>query len=187
MKRPDDPTLKYQLQLASLKEDFDAFRKRANRDIENAKFKGRDDAALKLLELVDDCDRALMHVEEADYDRVVSGLERLRDRTIRTFEQLGLYSFGEKGEVFDPRKHEAVSVESGAGPDGCILRIHRRGWQREDGTIVRTAMVTVLKGSESNPGHRQSGSDDYICPFGTPGCTGDCLGCKPPPIDFMEI
>jgi hypothetical protein len=66
-----------------------------------------------------------------------------------------------------------------------ILRVHSRGWKR-DQEVVRATVVTVVKG-ESEEGddetwlrrrrHRVHG--DYVCPFGIAGCQQDCPGCAP--------
>jgi molecular chaperone GrpE len=169
-------------QLATVQADFEAYRKRAARDLDQTRLRTRDETAALLVDIVDDCDRALRAIPATDF-HIAGGIEQLRDRTIRHFAQLGLICFAEPGEMFDPTRHEAVSVETGPGPDGCIVEVHRRGWERvDDGTLVRTATVTVAKGSDSSePTYRRRGTPEYICPFGSPGCRGDCLGCTPPP------
>ena len=109
--------------------------------------------------------------------------------------------------MFDPRRHEAIAVEAGAGADGSIMRVHRTGWERADGYILRPAMVTVLKGS-TEPGTSTHSSmadkldrhparprrrrkpthvdpESYNCPFGIPGCSGDCPGCSPIEEDLV--
>lgn len=163
-------------------------RDRLKQEVEEAHLRGRDDAAMSLVELVDDCDRAieLMH-SSSDNSKVLAGVEQLRKRAIQRFEEVGLVSFGEVGDTFDPHLHEAISAEPGWAPDGSIIRVHRRGWRRENGQVVRTAMVTVCKGTPQQPlpsrERRRRGKvsdpvrDAYVCPYGYPGCAGDCPSC----------
>lgn len=166
-----------------------AYKKAREKDeLREAQLRGRDEASLSLVDLVDDCDRAidLMHASN-DHSKILAGVEQLRRRSIQRFEEVGLRPFGEVGEQFDPHLHEAISTEPSLAPDGTILQVHRRGWQREDGRIVRTAMVTVCKGvperREAKTQRRRVPvsdpvADAYICPFGYPGCRGDCPNCR---------
>jgi hypothetical protein len=166
-------------------------RARAKEEVAEARKRGRDDAAMGLVDLVDDCDRAIDQMHSSnDHSKILVGVEQLRRRTIQRFEEVGLVPYGQVGDVFDPHLHEAISTEAGWAPDNSIIRVHRRGWQREDGKIVRTAMVTVCKGTPAGSPPSQGGprrrtarvsdpvADAYVCPYGYPGCAGDCPNCR---------
>jgi molecular chaperone GrpE (heat shock protein) len=105
---------------------------------------------LGLLELVEDCHRALESLEELDVpDSLRQGLDGMRLRVIGHFERLGYRQLDPLGDEFDPRLHQAISVEAGPGPDGAVVKVHRRGWQRGEQLLV-AALVTVRQGEQSS-------------------------------------
>jgi molecular chaperone GrpE (heat shock protein) len=159
----------YKLLLHRNQEEFAAYRERSKLELIEAINRGRDEATLLLVDLVDDCDRALDIIDNdrSQDSKIKDGVIQLRDRALRRFAEVGLFPFAETGDFFDPQKHNAIATEDGDGSDGTIVKIHQRGWRREDGSVVRTAMVTVL----------QKDSIKYQCPFHTPGCQGDCPEC----------
>jgi molecular chaperone GrpE len=56
---------------------------------------------------------------------------------------LGVETFGEAGETFDPELHNAVMhVEDGEKGEGEITDVHQKGYKKGD-RILRYAMVTV--------------------------------------------
>jgi molecular chaperone GrpE len=164
MEEPDYRTLLQQSQ-----EEFAAYRERSKLELIEAINRGRDEATLLLVDLVDDCDRALeiINDQESQDNKITDGVMQLRDRALRRFAEVGLFPFAEKGDLFDPQRHNAIATEDGEGADGTIIKIYQRGWRREDGSVIRTAMVAVLK----------KDSIQYQCPFQTPGCQGDCPEC----------
>lgn len=189
MANKDTAAAELRRQLSTLKADFDGYRRRTREEIAEARERGRDEAVLSLTDVVDDCDRALsLTYANSDHNRLLEGLQQMRDRVVRRFEEVGLQSFGTIGEDFDPHHHNAIATEPSPGTPGRIVRVHQRGWRRKDGTVVRTAMVTVSAGFA---GGRQAselgGFDDTAprqrrhrpaCRFGVPGCTGECVDCR---------
>lgn len=185
-------------QLATLKNDFDNYRRRSQDELAEATQRARDEIAVSLTELVDDCDRALeMTYADSDHNRLLDGLKQMRDRAIGRFAKIGLSAFGKVGDDFDPHLHNAIAAEPAPGKAGRIIKVHQRGWRREDGTVVRTAMVTVSNGSgaepdapaaapaidDAEPRRRHQPSAPFPagperCEFGVPGCVGDCPDCR---------
>lgn len=140
-------------------------------------------ALLDLVDVVDDCDRAMELIYSADQRRTIAeGIEQMRKRLLRRFEAAGLRSYGKEGEEFDPRLHEAIGAEPGYGPDNSIIKVHQRGWKDASGRVVRPAVVTVCRGTPKEPppvrAQHSGGAREYICPYGSPGCKGDCPSCQ---------
>jgi hypothetical protein len=171
------------------------------RDIksETAYRQGLDKAAEGLFDVVDDVNRALQAVNDP---ATLEGLQQLRTKALRHFRKLGYETYCERGEAFDPHQHEAIAVNPSIGPENTICDIHRLGWKQE-GRIVRVAVVTVAKGvtpqdlgDEGLGVHvrrrRRPPQYNYVCPYATPGCSGDCQGCRAAklsldlPNDLME-
>jgi len=132
-------------ELNQLRREFEQYRQRTRRQADEARLQGRDAALLDFVGLVDDCDRALELIENVKQQRLLEGVQQLRDKTIRRFIDYGLQPFAQPGEIFDHNLHNAVAVKDTSGANGEIIQVHQRGWMREDGTVVRAASVTVAK------------------------------------------
>lgn len=78
----------------------------------------------------------------------LQGLDLVQGRLLDLLASEGLYPIETEDETFDPRQH--VAVESVPAPDGSapgrIVRELRRGYRREDGSVLRYAEVVVARG-----------------------------------------
>lgn len=107
----------------------------------------------KLLEsflpVIDDMDRAIAaarkHVESAD---VVEGIELVRRSMLTRLGQFGVTHAPALGEVFDPRRHEAIALVPVRDPeqDGRVIDVMREGYVIGE-TTLRAAGVAVGKRS----------------------------------------
>lgn len=132
---------------AQLQKDFESLKKRRQKDIEDAEKRGQEKAIQGLLDLVDDCDRALNQMYSgSDYTLVTEGMRQLRNQTMRRFKALGIEPHGKVGEKFDPVWHDAILAEELPGPSGQIVHVHTIGWyHKENQKVIRPATVTVSK------------------------------------------
>jgi len=74
------------------------------------------------------------------------GVENIVDGVEDIFEDIGVEDIDvEKGDVFDPNKHEAIATVK-EGKDGTIYDILQPGFEM-DGDIIRPARVVVSKNS----------------------------------------
>lgn len=74
------------------------------------------------------------------------GVENIVDSIEDIFEDIGVDDIEvEKGDVFDPNKHEAIATVK-EGKDGTIYDILQPGFEM-DGDIIRPARVVVSKNS----------------------------------------
>lgn len=71
-----------------------------------------------------------------------AGLVGIRDQVDAQLRAEGATLFGQPGEPFDPRLHEAIGTAPGAPPDR-IQHVESPGIALEDGTVVRPARVLV--------------------------------------------
>jgi molecular chaperone GrpE len=96
-----------------------------------------------LLPVIDNFDRALKHVpaelEGNDYIKGVSGVVKQFEKTLT---DLGVQRIKTVGEPFDPRYHEAVSVEEGDGSEEVVSEELQSGY-RIGNDVIRHAMVKV--------------------------------------------
>ncbi len=97
----------------------------------------------ELLPAIDNLERALMHtpkdLKSHDYVKGVQGVVKQFEQC---FKQLGVERIKTVGQQFDPRLHEAVSVEDAGGTLEVVCEELQPGYRLND-EIIRHAMVKV--------------------------------------------
>lgn len=124
--------------------DFDNYRRRVERERARVAQAGKREMVLSLLDVLDDFERALEHIDEAP-DSVSAGLVAIHRRLAGLLEAQGVTPFESVGQRFDPALHEAVgSVESDEQEPGAVLDEVSRGyrWGEE---LLRPARVRVAR------------------------------------------
>jgi molecular chaperone GrpE len=96
-----------------------------------------------LLPVIDNFERALKHVptelENNDYIKGVQGVVKQFEKTLS---DMGVARIKTVDEPFDPRLHEAVSMEEGEGAQEVVSEELQAGYQLGD-EVIRHAMVRV--------------------------------------------
>jgi molecular chaperone GrpE len=99
-----------------------------------------------LLPVIDNFERALKHVptdlQDNDY---IKGIEGIVKQFEKTLSDMGVDRIPTVGEPFDPRYHEAVSLEEGEGDREIISEELQAGYKVGD-DVIRHAMVKVRLG-----------------------------------------
>jgi molecular chaperone GrpE len=137
-------------QLLRTAADYDNFRKRTRRDIEDTQRKSIEKVLLEVLPVSDNLERAVQAAQKAtDAASVVEGVNMV----LRFFEdalnRLGVERVQTVGQPFDPGLHEAVQqVESEQSPGTVVLEL-TPGY-RINGKLLRPAMVAVAKRAVAN-------------------------------------
>lgn len=133
-----------QEQVASLTDDlrrltaeYANYRKRVERDRAAERERAVGLALVELLPVVDDIDRARQHGElDGAFRTVGEALEAALAR-------IGLETFGEAGEAFDPTVHEALTTESrDEVSEPTVVSVYQPGY-RYAGRVLRAARVAV--------------------------------------------
>ena len=124
--------------------EFDNYRRRTRQEQALAEQNGKREVLLAFLDVMDDFDRALLHVGEAP-DAVADGLRLIRQRFSDVLHSNGVTPFDSEGKPFDPTVHEAMAaIDSDGEESGTVYTEHRRGYLI-DGELLRPARVAVLK------------------------------------------
>ena len=124
--------------------EFDNYRRRTRQEQALAEQNGKREVLLALLDVMDDFDRALLHLGEAP-DAVANGLRLIRQRFSDVLHSNGVTPFDSEGKPFDPTVHEAMTVIDSDGEEsGTVYTEHRRGYFI-NGELLRPARVAVLK------------------------------------------
>jgi molecular chaperone GrpE len=134
-------------QLFRLAADFDNFRKRTARQMEENRKAVLEQVLLDFVEVTDNFDRALKSAETAeDMSSIVSGIEQLSRQFFSILEKYGLEKIkSEKASEFDPHRHEAVQhVETSEVPDNTIVDVYKSGYALNS-KVIRPAMVSVAR------------------------------------------
>ena len=120
--------------------EYDNFRKRSAKERENVYADAYSDALTAVLPVIDNLERALMFADgEALTEGVKMTLKQFEDAMAR----LGVSSFGERGEDFDPNIHNAImQVEDGELGESQIAEVLQKGYKKGD-RVIRYAMVKV--------------------------------------------
>lgn len=123
--------------------EYDNFRKRSQKEKEMAYGDTKASTIAEFLPVYDNFIRA-MSAEATDLDSFKKGIEMIFNQYGETFKKLGVESFGEKGEIFDPNIHNAVMHgEDEELPENSISDVFSTGYKMGD-RVIRPAIVKVV-------------------------------------------
>ena len=143
-----DPVEEVKAQLAAehdnylrLAAEYDNFRKRTQRERESLYTDAKADTIGKFLPVYDNLQRAMAQ-ETAD-EAYKKGVEMTMTGLLSIMETLGVKSFGEVGEVFDPNLHNAVMHKDDENfGESTICEVFQTGFKVGE-KVIRHAMVVV--------------------------------------------
>jgi molecular chaperone GrpE len=118
-------------------------RRRHDEQISSLKNLIKANVVRELLPAIDNLERALVHVpgelKDNDYVKGVQGVVKQFGKTLA---DIGVERIKTVGEVFDPKYHEAVSMQEGDGTVEIVSEELQAGYRLGD-EIIRHAMVRV--------------------------------------------
>jgi molecular chaperone GrpE len=126
--------------------DFENFRKRMNREKQDAIDFANQSLLLDLIPIIDDFERALKSSETSrDFNSLYEGIGMIEKRLSSQLEsKWGLRRFDSEGEPFDPNRHEALMMEKSAEiTEPKVVEDFLKGYTLKD-RVVRSAKVKVL-------------------------------------------
>jgi molecular chaperone GrpE len=96
-----------------------------------------------LLPVIDNFERALRHVpKELEANDYIKGVQGVVKQFEQVLEKIGVQRIKTVGEAFDPRFHEAISMEEGIGTREVVSEELQSGYVLGD-EVIRHAMVKV--------------------------------------------
>ena len=145
---PEDPEVKLQEAIKEQEDkylrllaEYDNFRKRSQKEKENAWTTAKADAVKEFLPVFDNLERALKQ-ETAD-EAYAKGVEMIMTQFRTTLEKLGVTEIPALGLTFDPNLHNAVMhVDDESLGENTVAEVFQTGFQIGD-KIIRHAMVKV--------------------------------------------
>jgi molecular chaperone GrpE len=150
---PADPLAEARAEAAKMKDqwvrtaaDFDNYRKRARRDVDDARKSGREDFLKEILPVFDNLERAIQSAQRAtEVKPVADGLAMVVKQFVDVVGRGGITKVPTVGKSFDPSIHEAIQqVETEDHPPGTVVSEIQAGYMQGD-RLVRAAMVVVAK------------------------------------------
>ena len=127
--------------------DFDNFRKRADRERQEAKKYALVEPLRDFLEIMDNLDLAL--AAAGSTDDLKRGIEMIHRQMTDLLRRFGVQEVAALGQPFDPTLHEAVSREEDSSVQApTVTGEMRRGYRIHD-RLLRPAMVKVSVPVES--------------------------------------
>jgi molecular chaperone GrpE len=135
--------------------DFENFRKRMNREKQEAVDFANQAILLDLIQVIDDFERAIKSAETSkDFSSFYEGISMIEKRLSSQLEnKWGLKRYDSAGEAFDPNRHEAIATEK--SPDAeepTVGEEFLKGYTLKD-RVIRTAKVKVIMPDQ--PGEAQ--------------------------------
>jgi molecular chaperone GrpE len=141
-------------QLLRKRAEFENYRKRVDRDRQQAASDAATEVLTGLLNTLDNLERALQ-TESTDRS-LRDGVELTYRGLVSFLESQGVTIRDPRGEKFDPRNHQALSYEDVAGADDeTIVDVFRKAVFHKD-RLLRPALVKVARGggdASSEAGH----------------------------------
>ncbi|MGB1918327.1 MAG: nucleotide exchange factor GrpE [Candidatus Puniceispirillales bacterium] len=136
-------------------------RRRAERDVAQARKYGHTSFARDLLSVVENLSRAVEALPEQRDDldetmkNLVIGVEMISREMTNVLERHGITRIMPMGEKFDPNKHQAMfEVPTNDAEPGMIVQVAQSGWMLHD-RLLSPAMVGVAKAMETTSGDEQ--------------------------------
>jgi len=131
--------------LQRLKAEFDNFRKRADRDVLEARARARVSLLTEFLPVLDNLDRALSAAEHHEEGKVLEGVRLTHSMFADLLRKEGVTEIDPMGAPFNPHVHEAVMIQPSESEEGTVTAVFERGYVFGE-KVLRPAKVVVSAG-----------------------------------------
>ncbi|GAB4159735.1 MAG: nucleotide exchange factor GrpE [Winogradskyella sp.] len=126
--------------------EFENYKKRTNKERIELFKTASESVMLSMLPVLDDFERALLHIEEdKEAEELRKGVLLIYNKLLNTLEQKGLSKIEvKKGDVFNADDHEAVTQIPAPSEDlkGKIIDVVERGYKLGD-KVIRFPKVVI--------------------------------------------
>ena len=133
-----------------LRAEFENYRKRASRDLVEARDRSQGEILSELLPVLDNLERALDAAEHHDEGKVLGGVRMTRDLFVELLRRVGVEEIETVGAAFDPHVHDAVVMQPSDHAEGVVMAVLERGYRQSE-RVLRPARVVVSSGPVESP------------------------------------
>lgn len=146
LKLAEEYKQKYLLAVA----DLDNYRKRAQREKDEARRYGASSLIEDLLPVMDNMGFGLLAANNAPEAKAIAdGLQMVMTQLKNTLGQHGVEELDPLGQEFDPNLHDAVATQADENvPEHHIITVQRKGYRLRD-RLLRPAAVIVSQGAQA--------------------------------------
>lgn len=145
--------------------DVENMRRRAQKEVADARAYGTTNFARDMLSVVDNIGRALETVPEAERASLdekslalIEGIELTQRDMLKNLERHGVKLVAPLGERFDPHLHQAMfEAPDTSVPNGTVVQVLQVGFTIAD-RVLRPALVGVSKGGPKANADAQAGN-----------------------------
>ena len=141
--------------------EFENYKRRVENDQFNLLKYAAESLIIKLLPVIDDFERSLVHIKDAkDVDSIKDGIKMVYDKLMKMLEDQGVKSIDAVGKPFDVHYHEAImqrKVEN-AEPH-TIVDEFEKGYMYKD-RVIRHTKVAVSEDDHEEVGNSSKQTDE---------------------------
>lgn len=132
-----------------LSAEFENFKKRKQREIDDFKKFANETVFRQLLSVMDNLERAIDSATEAEEETsLLEGVKLTQKEILKLFESFSVKQVKAENQSFDPNFHQAVThAQSNDVPSNTVTNVLQKGYLLHD-RLLRPAMVVVSKGVE---------------------------------------
>ena len=132
-----------------LSAEFENYKKRTQREINEFKKFANESIFRQLLSVVDNLERAISAAQETSEESALfEGVKLTHKDMIKLFETFNVKPVKAEKEPFDPNFHQAVTQEENDKfPDNTVTTVLQKGYLLQD-RLIRPAMVVVSKNTK---------------------------------------
>ncbi len=130
--------------------EMENFRKRMQRDKQDALRFANEGILREILPVIDNLDRAVEHARDndAEGEGLLEGVQMTLEQFARTLEKFGVKPVTALGEPFDPACHEAMGqLETAEQAPNSVAKELQKGYMLND-RLLRPALVMIAKPPE---------------------------------------
>lgn len=124
--------------------DFDNYRKRMVREIEELKDVIRVELIKTLLPILDDIERAFQSIPENSDSNIREGIGMVMKNFQNWLSDQGVKVIEVSDNIFDPRYHEAIVIEESRDIEEDKVEELRKGYLLND-RVIRPTIVKIIK------------------------------------------
>jgi molecular chaperone GrpE len=125
--------------------ELDNFRKRSQRDVEQAHKYGLERFGQDLLGVVDSLEAGIALAESSRDRSLVEGQQATLKLLQSAIQKHGIRAIDPAGERFNPELHEAIAMQDAAGAEAnTVIQVVQKGYQL-NGRLLRPARVIVAR------------------------------------------
>lgn len=136
--------------------DLENYRRRAKRDMDDAKADARTRVLKEMLPVIDNLERALAHTgpivdgpagpgaATAEAGSILEGVKLVLRQFTHALEKCEVTAVDAEGKPFDPNVHEAIGQQESDAAPGTVVSVLQRGYRLGD-RLLRPSLVVVAR------------------------------------------